>query len=320
MRIRLAVGSVVAALFGLTGTGALAGEQVQTLRLIETRTSLKTANVGPARRSLGDLVLRASELRRAAPDAFRPVGGRVGSQTITSTVLQGNTANLVSTSVLPEGSITSGGVVSGGVGVLAVLGGTGAYANASGTLQITRVDERRSLLVFTLFVGGQQGQQGPAGAAGPAGPQGPPGPAGPPGPTGATGATGANGPPGPAGVPGVTGPAGVAGPAGSAGPAGPQGAPGTSGLVRVAQTSAVDSATTKSVTVTCPESKRALGGGAVITFGTGAGQPSNLALSRSEPAVDGSGEPTGWVATANETTAVAGTWSVTAVALCATVA
>jgi hypothetical protein len=48
--------------------------------------------------------------------------------------------------------------------------------------------------------------------------------------------------------------------------------------------------------------------------------PQDLALSRSEPTVDGGGNPTGWAATASETDAVAGTWFVTAVALCATVA
>ena len=64
---------------------------------------------------------------------------------------------------------------------------------------------------------------------------------------------------------------------------------------------------------------RALGGGGVATFVAGGGAPADLAIVRSEPTVDGSGNPNGWIVTANETDAIAGTWSVTAVALCATV-
>jgi hypothetical protein len=92
-----------------------------------------------------------------------------------------------------------------------------------------------------------------------------------------------------------------------------------SGLSRVVVTSAVNSATTKSATAACPAGQRAVGGGAVATFVAGGGAPADLALVRSEPTVDGGGNPNGWIATGNETDAIAGTWSVTAVALCATV-
>ena len=66
---------------------------------------------------------------------------------------------------------------------------------------------------------------------------------------------------------------------------------------------------------------RALGGGGVATFvgAGGGGGPEDLALVRSEPTVDGSGNPNGWIVTGNETDAVGGTWSVTAVVLCANV-
>ena len=115
------------------------------------------------------------------------------------------------------------------------------------------------------------------------------------------------------GAAGPTGPAGLAGPTGATGAAGP---PGVSGLVRVAVTSAVDSLAPKSATATCAAGQRALGGGGVAT---GAGAPADLAIVRSEPTVDGSGNPNGWIVTVNETDPIAGTWSVTAVALCATV-
>jgi hypothetical protein len=60
----------------------------------------------------------------------------------------------------------------------------------------------------------------------------------------------------------------------------------------VTQTSAVDAATTKTATASCPAGQRALGGGGVLTFGAGGGAFADLALFRSEPTVDGSGNPT----------------------------
>jgi hypothetical protein len=87
----------------------------------------------------------------------------------------------------------------------------------------------------------------------------------------------------------------------------------------VSATSIVDSATTKSVSVTCPGGQLAVGGGGVATFVAGAGAPADLALVRSEPTTDGGGNPDGWIVVANETDAIAGTWSLTTVALCATV-
>jgi hypothetical protein len=89
--------------------------------------------------------------------------------------------------------------------------------------------------------------------------------------------------------------------------------------VRVTATSVVNSATTKTATAACAAGQRSLGGGGVVTFVAGGGAPADLALYRSEPTVDGSGNPNGWIAGGNETDAVAGTWSVTAVALCASV-
>lgn len=256
---------------------------MQTLRFVESLSTTKWVDVGVAGRSIGDLRVTAHSLRRAAADADRPVGPKVGTRSTATTVLVSGAGSLVSTSFLPAGSITAGGVarrvVRGVPLTLAVLGGTGAYAHARGTLTLRRLDTRRTLVFFTLFTAQPAGQ-------GPPGPTGPAGPAGPVGPTGATGA---------AGLPGV------------------------SGLVRVTFTVGPDSTTTKSATASCAGGQRAHGGGGVATFVAGGGAPADLALARSEPTVDGSGNPTGWIVTANETDAIAGTWSVTAVALCATV-
>ena len=353
--MRFALGTGLAVLTGLVVTPALGAEKVETMRLIQTIVSERSVDLGRAGRSIGDLRFASHKLQGAAADLQHSVGGRIGTRSTTITVLEGGFSSVVATVVLPRGSITAGGVGRPTAGTLAVLGGTGAYASARGTMTVRRLDARRALLVFTLFADergapGSPGPQGPAGTtgavglAGPVGPTGAAGPAGPAGPAGAVGPAGAAGPAGPAGPEGTEGPAGATGatgpagatgatgPTGPTGPAGPAGAtgatgangpagpPGVSGLVRVTATSVVDSATTKSATATCGAGLRALGGGGVATFVAGAGAPADLAIVRSEPTVDGSGNPNGWIVTANETDAIAGTWSVTAVALCATVA
>jgi hypothetical protein len=88
----------------------------------------------------------------------------------------------------------------------------------------------------------------------------------------------------------------------------------------VTATSALNSTTPKSVTVACPGTKRALGGGAVTNGagGTPPGQP-DIVITESQPTMSGA-TPTGWAATAQESDGVGGSWSVTVVALCATVA
>ncbi|HZO62054.1 MAG TPA: hypothetical protein VFB35_03655 [Gaiellaceae bacterium] len=115
---------------------------------------------------------------------------------------------------------------------------------------------------------------GSAGAAGPAGPQGAPGPAGPQGP---------------------------------AGPAGPQGSPGLSG-VEIVQASSVDSSSSpKQTSVSCPGSKKVIGGGARI-YGANA----EAALDESYPS-NGST----WYATGYEIVPTASNWHLEVYAICA---
>jgi len=172
---------------------------------------------------------------------------------------------------------------------------------------------------------GPEGPQGPAGPAGSEGPQGPAGPEGPQGPVGATGPQGPQGiqgpagpagPQGPQGLPGATGPQGPEGPQGPVGatgpqgPEGPEGPPGLSGLTLVTATSASNSSSPKTQTVSCVPSQHALGGGASITGGG-----NNIAIQESFPTGD---PPTGWSATAFEAIGTPASWSITAYVICAT--
>jgi hypothetical protein len=107
---------------------------------------------------------------------------------------------------------------------------------------------------------------------------------------------------------GAVGPAGPAGPQGPAGQAGPAG---VVGLQVVSGTTPTDSSTEKNVTTTCPTGKKALGGGAQLTTGSG-----------SSPALRASAQTTnddGWFAAAGETAPYSGTWSLKVFAICATV-
>jgi hypothetical protein len=106
-------------------------------------------------------------------------------------------------------------------------------------------------------------------------------------------------------------PTSVVGGQGPAGPAGPAGPPGISGLQRVDAVSGSASANSKTVVVTCPSSKRVVGGGARVT-GSGSGK---VSIVESYPDSNGSQ----WDARAAEVVATTATWQLQAYALCATV-
>ena len=113
---------------------------------------------------------------------------------------------------------------------------------------------------------------------------------------------------------GQSGPAGARGSRGATGAGGPTGAPGSpgvSGYQIVHSISAFDSVDEKSVLVSCPVGKKALGGG-------GAAIAATTALQASYPVTVG-GAPS-WFAQARETAPYAGDWYVEAFVACAAVA
>ena len=104
---------------------------------------------------------------------------------------------------------------------------------------------------------------------------------------------------------------GAVGPQGPAGRAGPTGPVGVSAEELVTGDSATNSNTVKSRSVSCPSGKKVIGGGAAVNTTS-----NSLAITRSSP----SGDLTTWTAEAQETSAFAGNWRVTAYAICAKVA
>jgi hypothetical protein len=112
----------------------------------------------------------------------------------------------------------------------------------------------------------------------------------------------------PAGPPGAPGPKGDNGNPGPAGPAGP-------GLTGIERVTAVASDSHPHATALCPEGKRAFAGGASIAAPAGA----PVALVESAPG-GGMGYPSsGWYASARETAAYSGSWTVQAIAFCASI-
>ena len=122
------------------------------------------------------------------------------------------------------------------------------------------------------------------------------------------GRVGPQGPPGPKGPGGIPGTPGAIGPAGPAGPAGP---PGLSALEPVYATSASNTNNTKTLTAVCPTGKRAVGGGAA----TNPTNATDVAITSSYLT-----NSTTWTAAAAELDVTAGSWSLNAVVICATVA
>lgn len=175
---------------------------------------------------------------------------------------------------------------------------------------------------------------GPQGAVGPAGPQGSAGPAGPQGPQGERGLQGPQGPAGPQGEQGAQGEQGPTGPRGESGPAGPQGLQGEegppgpagdfSGYHVVSTRSDSNSARIKQVFAVCREGEQVLGGGGATLFGGASPlvpEP-QLVVESSVPTTMGDGTAAfrRWLVGAKEISPTDEAWSVSAWAICATVA
>ena len=115
------------------------------------------------------------------------------------------------------------------------------------------------------------------------------------------------------GAPGSAGPQGPPGPPGQQGPPGQngqQGSPGLAGLEIVTLESPDNSANTKQLNVSCPGSKKLIGGGANLF-----GAEGQVALDENNP-----GSATSWHAKGVEINATLSSWKLTAYAICANVA
>jgi hypothetical protein len=141
------------------------------------------------------------------------------------------------------------------------------------------------------------------------GKKGPPGPPGPQGPAGAAG----TGLAGPQGLPGEPGAPGEPGQPGAPGEPGQSGADGVSNYLRVVGGESVQSnASSKEVNVTCPDGRKALGGGYSLPFVNG--PVAEINVFKNYPSSDSV-----WTVAAAATADFGtGSWSVQAHVICAT--
>jgi len=113
-----------------------------------------------------------------------------------------------------------------------------------------------------------------------------------------------------AGIPGPVGPQGAPGPSGpqgATGPAGPQGSSGLSGVEIVHASTAANSSSPKQTSVSCPGSKKVIGGGARIYDAN-----AEAALDESYPSAGST-----WYGTAYEIVPTAANWHLEVYAICA---
>lgn len=146
----------IVALVAVAGAGAAALASVQTpaatgpaqIRITNTEVRSARVDVGPRGSSVGDMDVYSGRLFNR-----RITGRTLGrSELICTTTFSGD-RNCRGTYSLPRGRLVVGGTLRfREIYQLAVLGGTGLYDNARGTLTVTRIarSPRRELVVFRL--------------------------------------------------------------------------------------------------------------------------------------------------------------------------
>ena len=122
----------------LTPAAASAAAQ-QTIAVTSVTVSLSRRDVGPTGTSAGDSVTYRDRLLNAAPQFGRRRGAVVGSDRGRLTYSTAHTATYKGTVTLPGGTMELAGSVystpAGGL-VVPIVGGTGKYAYARGTLTV----------------------------------------------------------------------------------------------------------------------------------------------------------------------------------------
>jgi hypothetical protein len=124
------------------------------IQLLSIETSQRITDVDPKGNSTGDKWYSTSRLQNLAPQFGLPKGAVVGTDRGTMTVLGPTSASLDSTTKLPGGTLRVRGRVrlrpQGGL-IFPVVGGTGLFAGARGTLTILgQKDPKRAANIYAL--------------------------------------------------------------------------------------------------------------------------------------------------------------------------
>jgi hypothetical protein len=123
-----------------------------TFSVTSVSVSVKQTDLPPKGASKGDLIVYRDRLLNTARRFRRPKGAVVGTDHGTLTFTGPHTARFSGTAVLPDGTLRLAGGVTplpNGVLRIRVVGGTGRYARATGTV-LVGAGEKRALNTYTL--------------------------------------------------------------------------------------------------------------------------------------------------------------------------
>lgn len=130
---------VVAAIVTAVASPAAGATPPSVIRVISITTSESSVDKPPRKASAGDRELSTSRLVNARAQFGKPKGAVIGSDRFTMTLTSAKVARVAGVAKLPGGAISfSGRLTAGAAGAVSipVVGGTGVFAGARGTLTI----------------------------------------------------------------------------------------------------------------------------------------------------------------------------------------
>jgi hypothetical protein len=154
-RVRILALTGLAALVLAAGAGARPGSTV--IRVISIATAVKTHDVPPKGASAGDYVVIDDKLANAAAQFGKQKGALVGTDHAIERNIGSNRATIDGIARLPGGTIHFKGelkIGSNGIATESVVGGTGDFQSAKGTVAIANLtkDGKTALNVYTLKI------------------------------------------------------------------------------------------------------------------------------------------------------------------------